>query len=52
MDQQISQCIINGWEILVPRVLAIAEEESENASIQAVKYANSGEISDGWKNIM
>ena len=47
MGRQISQELREGWENLVPKVIATAEEETDNANIQAMILLAPADMSDG-----
>ena len=47
MGRQISQELRKGWENLVPKVIATAEEETDNANIQIMISLAPSDMSDG-----
>ena len=47
MGKKLSQDFREGWEKLVPTVIAIAEEECDNATIQTLIPLAPAALSDG-----
>ena len=47
MGKKLSQDFREGWEKLVPTVIAIAEEECDNATIQTLISLAPAALSDG-----
>ena len=47
MQKAVSQDIKEGWAQMIPKVIAVAEEERENQSIEALLSTAPDDISDG-----